>query len=146
MSARASRTRPARLWCAAACLAAAVALAGCGKKKAEPTDTGEPPAAGPEGHLDAANAEILAGWAWDPRQPDARLKIDLYDGSTKLQTVSADLLREDLRGKKGDGKYGFTLPTPAALKDGKPHTVKACFGGTSTQLNGSPKTLTAKGS
>jgi hypothetical protein len=132
------------LWSAAVCLAAVVALAGC-KKKVEPTDVGPPDAAGLEGHLDAANADILAGWAWDPRQPDTRLKIDLYDGGTKLQTVSADLLRDDLRGKKGDGKYGFSVPTPATLKDGKPHSIKAVFAGTNTQLNGSPKTLTAKG-
>ena len=58
----------------------------------------------------------------------------------------ADQSREDLvRAKVGDGKYAFSVPTPAALKDGRPHTVKAVFAGTNTQLNGSPKTLTAKG-
>jgi len=148
MSARVFRPPTTRLWWVAACLAGAVALASCGKKKEEATDAGPsapPPSATAEGHLDVADADELAGWAWDPARPDVRLKIDLYDDDTKLQTVTADLFRDDLRGKKGDGKYGFSVPTPAALKDGKPHTIKAVFAGTSTQLNGSPKTLTAKG-
>ena len=59
--------------------------------------------------------------------------------------MSADLLRDDLRGKKGDGRYGFSVPTPAALKDGRPHTIRAFFAGTTTELHESPKTLTAKG-
>jgi hypothetical protein len=146
MSPRTYRPPAARQWCAAACLAASVALAGCGKKKAEATDGGAPePAAALEGHLDVADADQLAGWAWDPARPEVRLKIDLVDGDTKLQTVPADVFREDLvRNKKGDGKYGFSVPTPAALKDGKPHTVKAVFAGTSTQLNGSPKKIAPK--
>jgi hypothetical protein len=145
MSARIFQPPVVRSLCTV-CLAAVV-LAGCTKKKGDATDgPAEPqPSAAAEGHLDAANAQILAGWAWDPQQPDARLKIDLYDGGTKLQTVSADLLREDLRGKKGDGRYGFSVPTPAALRDGKPHSITAVLAGTTTQLNGSPKTLTATG-
>ena len=133
-----------RLWLLIPCLALAAALAGCGKTKEEPA-AGPAVSAAAEGHLDAANAEIIGGWAWDPQNPDARLQVDLYDGGAKFQTVPADLLREDLRGKKGDGKYGFSIPTPAALKDGKTHTVKAVIAGTSIELNGSPKKLTAKG-
>jgi hypothetical protein len=146
MSARVFQPPVVRLWCAAACLGSAITLAGCTKKKADADGPAEPqPSAAAEGHLDAANAQILAGWAWDPQQPELRLRIDLYDGSTKIQTVSADLLRDDLRGKKGDARYGFSVPTPAALKDGKPHSIKAMIAGTATQLYGSPKTLPATG-
>jgi hypothetical protein len=43
----------------------------------------------------------------------------------------------------GTGRYGFVIETPAVLKDGQPHTVRALISGTTRQLRGSPQTLVA---
>src|SRR5262245_45938230 len=56
-----------------------------------------------ESNFEAANAEEIAGWAWDAAQPDSVISIDIYDGDTKIATVKADLFREDLlKAKKGN--------------------------------------------
>lgn len=89
-----------------------------------------------EGNLDAANCEGIVGWAWDRNQPNTPLRVDIYDGETKLDTVTASSLRQDLvAARKGNGAHGFVLPTPARLKDGKPHSIWLGFSGTDFQLN-----------
>jgi hypothetical protein len=119
-------------------------LAGCNKS---PTTQGgegegdgnEVPA---EGSLDLATEEVIAGWAWDTTKPDTPIKVDLFDGDKKLDTVLADQFREDLvPEKKGNGKHGFNYTTPDSLKDGKSHTIRAKVNGTNIELSGSPKTL-----
>ena len=84
----------------------------------------------------------IEGWAWDPRQPETPIDVDLYDGKTLLAKVTADRFRQDLvRNKKGDGKHGFVFKTPDALKDGKTHQIHAKIAGRGIELNKSPKEL-----
>ena len=65
-----------------------------------------------EGSLDLVNEEVIAGWAWDTAKPDAPIKVDLFDGDKKLDTVLADQFREDLvPEKKGNGKHEFNYTT-----------------------------------
>jgi hypothetical protein len=72
--------------------------------------------------------------------------VDLYDGETFLTTFAADLFRKDLlEAGVGNGNHGFFFPTPASLKDGRPHTVRALIAGTKTELRSSPKTVTLTG-
>jgi hypothetical protein len=98
-----------------------------------------------EGHLDIVGGEEIAGWAWDPKKPDTPVKVDVYDGDTLLATVVADQFREDLLKEKiGNGKHGFSIATPAKLKDGKGHTIRVLISGTKTELNDSPKTFKSK--
>jgi hypothetical protein len=92
-----------------------------------------------EGTLDGVTIEEIAGWAWDSKQPDSAIKVDIYDDKTKLMTVEAKEFREDLlKEKKGNGKHSFTILIPPSLKDGKEHLVRAKFAGTDTELSNSP--------
>jgi hypothetical protein len=110
-------------------------LMGCGQGD-------KPPEAAVGGSLDGVTGESIHGWAWDGNRPDSPVKVDIFDGATKLDTVLADAYREDLvAGRIGNGKHGFVYPTPAGLKDGKPHTIRVTISGTDKEV-ASPKTLT----
>ncbi len=98
-----------------------------------------------QGVFDTVNADYLAGWVWDPTRPNEPLKVDILDGRDIIATITADEFREDLRALGiGDGRHGFSLPTPAALKDGKPHSVAVRVTGTALNVPGSPKPYPGK--
>jgi hypothetical protein len=76
--------------------------------------------------------------------PATRVKLNVYDvGTTKstlLVTVTANVLRKDLLSAgKGDGKYGFSLLLPAAVRNAVKHTLSVRFAGTPTELTSSPQ-------
>jgi hypothetical protein len=97
------------------------------------------------GHFDMATDEVIAGWAWDQRKPDQAVNVEIYVDTRLLATVSADQFREDLQeAGVGDGKHGFAYPTPARLKDGRPHVIRVKIAGTGYELQHSPKTVTFK--
>jgi hypothetical protein len=97
---------------------------------------------GYEGFLDRADYESIAGWAYDPRQGDRPLAVEIYDGRVLIAKVIADGLREDLRlAEKGNGRHSFALPTPSCLRDGKRHQIGARITNTSFELRGSPITI-----
>src|SRR5262249_7989342 len=104
---------------------------------------------GGEGFLELADAEFIAGWAWDKKQPNGPLLVDIYDGEKKLATAVADQFRAHLRAAGsgggagiGDGRHGLVYRPPASLKDGKAHTIRVKTSGSNVELDGSPKTLT----
>lgn len=97
-----------------------------------------------EGSYDGIVEGNLVGWASDRNRLERRIQVCLYDGVTAVVKVAADELRWDLReAGVGDGCYGFSLPLPAALQDGKPHWVRLHFAGTRQQLPGTPFLYTA---
>jgi hypothetical protein len=90
--------------------------------------------------LELVDGNTIAGWAWDSSRPNNRVAVDIYDGDTLLKTLPAGHFRQDLvEAKIGDGGHGFFWSTPASLKDGKAHSVRAKVSGTHFDLNGSPK-------
>jgi hypothetical protein len=94
------------------------------------------------GNHETTNGEKITGWAWDQSQPDTPIQVDIYDGDTLLATVLADRFRADLKkAGMGNGKHGFLYPVPERLKDGKAHSIRIRFSGTSIDLKGTPKTL-----
>jgi hypothetical protein len=94
------------------------------------------------GSLDVVNTDEIAGWAWDSQQPDAPVNVEIYEGSTLLTKRAADQFREDLRqAGAGNGKHGFSFPTPARLKDGRPHLIRVKIAGVEGELNGSSRKL-----
>lgn len=91
---------------------------------------GPEPRLGVEGSLDAVDAQVIFGWAWNPTQPGQRIQVRVWDGDTPLATVTADQFRQDLLDAGvGDGKHGFSLPIPASLRDDKPHTIRVMVDG-----------------
>ena len=117
-----------------------LAVVGC-RQGAKTANTAAP-IASLEGTLDLATTAEIAGWAWDRKQPDSIISIDIYDGDAKITTVQADQFREDLqKAKIGNGKHSFSLPTPDSLKDGKSHKIRAKLSGTNQELTESPRNL-----
>jgi cephalosporin hydroxylase len=75
------------------------------------------------GYLDALGPESIAGWVFDSAVPNP-LQIALYEGEKMLTAFTARDWRahaEELR--QGDGRCGFDLPVPDALKDGEIHSL-----------------------
>jgi hypothetical protein len=95
-----------------------------------------------EGSLDKVEVASLGGWAWDASQPNTAIKVEIYDGTTLLSTITAQEFREDLKtAGKGDGKHAFNYAFPRTLRDGQLHTISVRYAGTFSELPGSPKTL-----
>ena len=94
------------------------------------------------GTLDRVGCERIEGWAWNPQEPDTPIAVEIYDGETRVVTVTADRLRQDLvRGRKGDGRHGFVIKTPPSLRDGKTHEIHARIADGGFELNKSPQEL-----
>ena len=93
------------------------------------------------GNVEFADCEHVAGWAWDDVNPAKRVKLSIYDGKTRLATVTAQALRRDLQELGiGDGKYGFYLLLPPSVRNQKTHSLSVRFADTSAHLTGSPIT------
>jgi hypothetical protein len=97
-----------------------------------------------EGNLDTVKCDVIAGWVWDSSDPNKPLPVNLFDGDALIGPVRAEGFRPDLKAaQKGDGNHGFFLPTPASLKDGRPHSIHAKIGESTSnwELVGSPQVL-----
>ncbi len=66
------------------------------------------------GAIDVADAIRVAGWAYDPRDPKARLEVQLFIDGQWITTRRADEQRDDLvkAGAAADALHGFTFPLP----------------------------------
>ncbi|HEX8197364.1 MAG TPA: IPT/TIG domain-containing protein, partial [Pyrinomonadaceae bacterium] len=70
------------------------------------------------------------------------INVSIYDGNTLITTVLANQSRPDVGNYVGgNGLHGYSIPTPAGLKDGQPHSISVKFEQSSTQLINSPKTI-----
>ncbi len=99
-----------------------------------------------EGFHDVASCSQIVGWAWDSSRPNTPIGVDIYSDGARILTVLADALRPDVRDAgKGDGVHGFTIVTPASLKDGQAHSIAVKFAGTATDLSQTPKTIACAG-
>ncbi|WP_353720803.1 T9SS type A sorting domain-containing protein [Dyadobacter sp. 676] len=93
------------------------------------------------GSFEWFDCESLKGWAWDKNFPNTAVTVELYEGSTVYATALANQYRDDLKNNgTGTGYYGFRLPMPAALKDGRNHALSIRVKGSATVLNNSPRT------
>ena len=93
-----------------------------------------------EGFQDGADCTKIFGWAWDSTIPNSPISVDIYDGSTKIATVSANEFRSDLT-SKGNGLHAFNFITPGSLKNGVTHSITVKFANTQFNLSNTPKTL-----
>jgi hypothetical protein len=78
------------------------------------------------GCLDNPENGSAKGWAFDPDNPSAPLKVELRIDGKPFQTVLADQYRDDLeRAGMGTGAHGFRVALPRAFFDAKLHTLEA---------------------
>jgi hypothetical protein len=88
-----------------------------------------------EGQVDGITDEGIAGWAWDLKQPDSPIRVDIYDGEDLMATVVADQFREDLlKAKVGNGRHSFDYRFSRCLRDGTAHTIRVMISGTKCEL------------
>jgi hypothetical protein len=122
-------------------------VGGCTSSNASVTVTvsGTPPPTcnGLEGHFDNGSCDYISGWVYSSSAPNTVLNIDIYDGSTLIQSnIPADLFRQDLvDAGKGNGIHGFNIATPNVLKDGQSHSVTLKVAGCTYSLINSPRTI-----
>ncbi len=102
----------------------------------------------PTGFLDGADCSSIGGWTWDQDTPNDSITFEIYDGSTLINSGTTTGYRPDVNAAlpgNVSGNHGFTVSTPASVKDGLAHGIRA-FGrdkvGKSKELSGSPKSVT----
>jgi GT2 family glycosyltransferase/glycosyltransferase involved in cell wall biosynthesis len=94
------------------------------------------------GTVDEVSAGRIAGWAWDPEQPDASVQVDLFDGDEHLATVSAGLERPDLQALgMGNGRHGFAVEFGPSVLPLALHRIHVRRRADGTELHRSPWTL-----
>jgi hypothetical protein len=95
------------------------------------------------GSLDVADCTSISGWAADRSRPNTAVNVSIYDGATLLQTVLANGSRPDVGSYLSDnGLHGFTIPTPAILKNGQSHSISVKIESSAVVPFGSPKAIT----
>jgi F5/8 type C domain len=98
-----------------------------------------------EGFHDSVDCGYISGWVWNKNNPGTRVNVSVYDDVTGalVTTGTADQFRQDLlNAGKGDGRYGFFIPTPAFYKDGRSHTFRVRVTNTPIRLGNTPRTFT----
>jgi hypothetical protein len=94
------------------------------------------------GSFDEADCTNIAGWAWDSNNPNKSVSVDIFDGTTRIATVPANLLGAGLANAGiGNGYHAFKYPTPSSLDDGAAQSISVKISQTSTEI-GAPLSLT----
>lgn len=95
------------------------------------------------GTLETADCTTISGWAADRNRLNTAINVEIYDGTMLVATVFATDPRPDVATSLGDnGLHGFSLPTPANLKNGFAHSVHVKFEASATELTNSPASIT----
>ena len=80
-------------------------------------------AAGYDGYCDIVDT-TLRGWAWRPSNPQLSVDVAVFADGKFLARTTASGVREDLRmAGVGSGAYGFAVPVPMQLRDGKARDI-----------------------
>ena len=110
----------------------------CPVRPPDPTPTGPDY----EGWIDVTNCDTIAGWVWNKRAPTNPLRVDILANGSLVAQVMADVFRQDLQNAgKGDGRHGFSFPTPARLKNSQSLSVTVRVTNTNFFLPNGPKPL-----
>ena len=97
------------------------------------------------GNLDAATCQTIAGWAADTNRLNQSLTVSIYDGTTYLTNVTANLSRPDIATLLGDnGLHGFSYTLPTSLGTGA-HNIHVYYESSSIDTGSSPQALTCGG-
>ncbi|MBF0463743.1 MAG: radical SAM protein [Nitrospirae bacterium] len=81
-----------------------------------------------EGRIERCDKTGFSGWAYDKKNPDTPVDIEIADSSTQtlVGTVTADIYRKDLKDAGiGNGCHAFRFDLPDYMADGKEHTITA---------------------
>lgn len=105
------------------------------------------------GFFQILNCNEISGWAMDKNRLNTPINVSIFDDSTLVQSVLANIARPDIvpflqqNNIQDSGSHGFSVPFPAALKNGGAHHIRVKFESTNIELTNSPLTtacLTAR--
>ena len=95
------------------------------------------------GYVDSASCNGISGWAADKNRLNVPITVTLWDGGTQVASTTANGSRGDVGGLLGDnGFHGFSIPIPASVANGTAHNLQIRYESSTSQLPGSPSTLT----
>lgn len=79
------------------------------------------------GALDTVDCDFVRGWAFDESLFSAQIKVHIYIDDKPYQEIIANQSRPDVGAAypKAGSNHGFSLATPATIKDSGQHTVSA---------------------
>jgi alginate O-acetyltransferase complex protein AlgJ len=82
-----------------------------------------------DGRVEGVIDGVVVGWAWDPGQPAARLRVRVLVDRQPVVEGFAGLERPDLKAAGiGDGAHAFHVALPKELADGLGHTIEVLAG------------------
>ena len=102
------------------------------------------------GYADVIGCDIIGGWAINQNNPSAQTVIHIYDEVDNFRSMIARVettgLRPDVNTAYSvTGNHGYTINTPASVKDGRNHKISVHGVGDNMVeaiLTGSPQTIT----
>jgi SGNH hydrolase-like domain, acetyltransferase AlgX len=87
------------------------------------------PAGGLEGRAEGVIDGCVVGWAWNPEQPSAHLRVRVVVDGQPVAEGFAGLERPDLTAAGiGDGCHAFHIVLPTELADGLGHAIEVLVG------------------
>jgi glycosyltransferase involved in cell wall biosynthesis len=108
-------------------------------------ETAAAPLPGPdalEGVIDIANWTCIEGWAWDPKNPEKRIRLELVEDGVQLATTIAGRHRRDLaQAGIGDGSHAFRFDLSSVLLTDGRHVLHLRCADTGATVPGSPAIL-----
>ncbi len=97
------------------------------------------PSAPAVGNVDRVGYDEIAGWVWDPDNPDEPVDIEILDGDSVVLKLSADRFRPDLaEAGLGNGRHGFSIPQLGGIFSLSRHLVRVRRAVDGWDLPGSP--------
>ncbi|MFC6194110.1 hypothetical protein ACFP1I_21020, partial [Dyadobacter subterraneus] len=95
------------------------------------------------GDIEKADCNMIKGWAWNKNNPNENLELEFVENDSVFFSLKADQFRSDLKNNGiGTGYYGFSIPLPVKLKDGKVHQFSARIKDVNYILSNSIQTVT----
>jgi len=95
-----------------------------------------------DGRYEKEGCDEIGGWAWDANDRERPISIDVYADGSRVDTVQADLFRQDLADAgRGSGSHAFVYLVSNRLKDGWPHEVQVNIAGTGIALGSRPRSI-----
>lgn len=105
--------------------------------------TPNPPNGSYTGSFDGADCNGLGGWVYDRNNPNTPLTVDILAGSKVVQTIQANVYRQDLLAAGiGNGLHGIQVdPLPDALKTNSDVPVSLRVTGTDYVIGNTTRTV-----
>jgi GT2 family glycosyltransferase len=96
------------------------------------------------GHIDLATRTEISGWVWDPKNPPARIRLELSEAEIPIATAIADIERAGLeKAGIGDGRHAFRIVLQPGALSNDAHSLHLRCAETAASVPGSPVLIEA---